>query len=322
MKIEMGESIIYSWLKHIQKCKVVQLNWKVSAEWEKIDLNSFQRLMDRINHEFNSPFKKTKSIEQLIKQSEIDVIGINLEQDKIYAIDIAFHENGLAYGDINETSKRVVKKIFRAIITLELYFSTISDYEIIFVSPKINTKLLDTLNSNIEDIKKLLEKESINCNIRLISNENFRKEILEPVMKISKKITDTSELFLRSTQLINLFTDTANESKKNVNHNELDEIEKVKQKVPRWFKKPSQINSTILINYLKLKETHKRVTIEMLKNSCHEIATFKDNFDQMKSYGRKNHAKVFDVQDNYIEIYEPVKKIICDLYKNYKGEKI
>jgi len=35
MKIEIGESIVYSWLKHIKKCKIIQLNWKVSINWEK-----------------------------------------------------------------------------------------------------------------------------------------------------------------------------------------------------------------------------------------------------------------------------------------------
>lgn len=37
MKIEMGESLAISWLKHIKKCAIVQTNWKQSFEWEEHD---------------------------------------------------------------------------------------------------------------------------------------------------------------------------------------------------------------------------------------------------------------------------------------------
>lgn len=29
MKIEIGESLLLSWLKHIKECQLVQTNWKV-----------------------------------------------------------------------------------------------------------------------------------------------------------------------------------------------------------------------------------------------------------------------------------------------------
>ncbi len=34
MKIEMGESLFYSWLRHVKACQIVQTNWKVSQHWE------------------------------------------------------------------------------------------------------------------------------------------------------------------------------------------------------------------------------------------------------------------------------------------------
>jgi hypothetical protein len=33
MKIEIGESLISSYLNHVEKCKIVQTNWKVSGNW-------------------------------------------------------------------------------------------------------------------------------------------------------------------------------------------------------------------------------------------------------------------------------------------------
>jgi len=33
MKIEMGESLFYFWLRHVKECQLVQTNWKVSPKW-------------------------------------------------------------------------------------------------------------------------------------------------------------------------------------------------------------------------------------------------------------------------------------------------
>ena len=33
MKIEMGESLFYSWLRHVKECQIVQTNWKPSSQW-------------------------------------------------------------------------------------------------------------------------------------------------------------------------------------------------------------------------------------------------------------------------------------------------
>jgi hypothetical protein len=39
MKIEIGESLMMSYLKHIKKCTFYQLNWKVSSNWDIIKEN-------------------------------------------------------------------------------------------------------------------------------------------------------------------------------------------------------------------------------------------------------------------------------------------
>ena len=59
-------------------------------------------------------FKGNKSLDQLIGQAEIDVIGISYEENQshIYAIDVAFHEAGLNYGSKDETVTRVIKNVY------------------------------------------------------------------------------------------------------------------------------------------------------------------------------------------------------------------
>ena len=45
MKIEMGESLAASWLKHCKGCTLVQTNWKPSPKWEEHNLPDIERLM-------------------------------------------------------------------------------------------------------------------------------------------------------------------------------------------------------------------------------------------------------------------------------------
>lgn len=46
MKIEIGESLIVSWLKHIEKCQVVQMNWKPSTNfWQLENYNEIEKVI-------------------------------------------------------------------------------------------------------------------------------------------------------------------------------------------------------------------------------------------------------------------------------------
>ena len=48
MKIEMGESLMQSWLKHAKECKITQLNWKPSVNWTAYNEQSIEELYKRI----------------------------------------------------------------------------------------------------------------------------------------------------------------------------------------------------------------------------------------------------------------------------------
>lgn len=39
MKIEVGESLLLSWLQHIKECQIVQTNWKASNKWQLSIIN-------------------------------------------------------------------------------------------------------------------------------------------------------------------------------------------------------------------------------------------------------------------------------------------
>jgi hypothetical protein len=123
MKIEIGESLIYSYLRQVMNCTITQVNWKVSTNWKYREsvFASVKELFASINtsESFRNIFPS--EISQTIKQAEIDVIGVSY--DTVYAVDIAYHEKGLNYGDKEETKNRVAKKILRTFLLLNLYFA-------------------------------------------------------------------------------------------------------------------------------------------------------------------------------------------------------
>ncbi|MCK5110341.1 MAG: hypothetical protein KAQ94_02385 [Arcobacteraceae bacterium] len=203
MKIEIGESLIYSWLRHSHNCQVCQLNWKTSEKWniDESDLTYCQNLMDELSLLFNNPFKQTKDINQLLKQCEIDALGIDTFNSNLFAIDIAFHSGGLGY---HNPLENVTKKILRTVFAIIVYFKNIQNYNIFFVSPKISKTLNQNIQYRIDEINKFLSNNNIKINIDLYSNEKFSNNILKPILSASNDISDTSELFLRSYQLIKL----------------------------------------------------------------------------------------------------------------------
>ena len=93
------------------------------------------------------------------------------------------------------------------------------------------------------------------------------------------------------------------------------EIEKIYRKVPRWFTRLNQINSTILIKFLELSNNGGFVEIEKLKESCKTIKDFEGNFNQMCYIGSKNNAKLFEKQDNLVRLEIKVRDFILKTYK-------
>ncbi|PLR79791.1 hypothetical protein CVD25_22815 [Bacillus canaveralius] len=126
----------------------------------------------------------------------------------IYGVDIAFHEGGLNYGSRRTTSERIIKKMVRTAMLIHGFFN-VSEGQIIFASPKINKAIYIPLAAAIKDLNYVLQQLGLNCSFILYANHEFREAIFEPVIHSSASFADTSELFLRSMQMYNLFSSAA-----------------------------------------------------------------------------------------------------------------
>lgn len=211
MKIEMGESLFYSWLRHVKDCQIVQNNWKASPEWELHNESSLINLMQKADALFASKygfsvFKQNHSLLQMLQQTECDALGLSMQnaQNNFFAIDVAFHENGVNYGSREETVSKIISKVIRTAMCLWGYLNC-KNAELIFASPKINPAILNDLVPCLDDLNALFNDIEGNFKARLIANEDFYNSVLQPILIVSENVADTSELFMRSYQMYKMF---------------------------------------------------------------------------------------------------------------------
>jgi RNA processing factor Prp31 len=96
------------------------------------------------------------------------------------------------------------------------------------------------------------------------------------------------------------------------------EIQKVKNRIPRWFRNADHINSTILANFMRLRSQSrtKFVSKDELYANCN-LVTFIINFSDMSSIRDHGHGKVFEVDGDEVRLWEPVEKFINDEWNKH-----
>lgn len=205
MKIEMGESLMLSWAKHVKHCQIATLNWKCSGCWEGHNHQEIDELIENMKKMFSEDvFGKAASAKQIISQAELDVLGINVDNNAvkdIYAIDIAFHENGLLYKD---NLHKITEKLLRSALVLYSVFN-VKNGNIIFASPKVQPKDVGILQTRTTEIEQFMRNHGFDFKFVFLCNQQFYEEILLPVQTQSEKIADTSELFMRCLKMLSLF---------------------------------------------------------------------------------------------------------------------
>jgi len=96
-----------------------------------------------------------------------------------------------------------------------------------------------------------------------------------------------------------------------------NEIEKVKRKVPLWLQKKNQYSYKILKKFMDLSNNNKHyVNIITLEKHC-DISNpkiFLSHYNLLKGISEKNHAKVFQQNNEQIRLWEPVADIIIEYF--------
>jgi len=260
MKIEMGESLFYSWLRHVKECQIVQTNWTTSSQWTLLHEDKLEEMKDVTDRFFREKYcydiyKKNASLSQLLQQAECDALGISIQDgsNKVFAVDVAFHEAGVNYGDRETTIKKIITKCLRTAMCIYGYLDT-REAEIIFASPKINNSILEGVVPCLEEAQKLLDDLCFHFKLRIIANDNFQDKVLNPILLVSDGVADTNELFLRSYQMLQMFDHKRSSAKegKKTGTADPDKSATVKPGVPS-DKQPSVLTPADEDTYAELK---------------------------------------------------------------------
>ena len=211
MKIEIGESLIFSWLRHVESCPIAQTSWKPSPAWpirrEAALASDFETMREIAEQRLGFEVFKKSSFQQFIRQAEIDVLGLRFSDagTAAVAVNSAFHENGVQYGDLKETVGRILKKMIRTAFAIEAYFD-LHQADIIFATPKMHNAVRDALQGCWPDLQSILADCDSLCaerlRLRIVTNADFVEQIIQPVLDRMDEVADTSELFLRAQQLV------------------------------------------------------------------------------------------------------------------------
>lgn len=255
MKIEIGESMLLSWLRHAKNCQTVQMNWKVSPLWDIYNEDKIDLVMKEVNEKFQNQvedkiknnlkghqiniFKQNSGYDQVLKQGEIDLVGVDskgVNLGNIYVVDVAFHEKGLGYGkNKGENISKVLGKMIRSALILYGFFN-VTKGTVIFASPKIHKGVYEPLQISINELNAFFNNlsyiDKFNFEFKLYANDSFKENILGIVDGFSSAVSDTSELYLRSVQMKNIFNHEKSDVKQNATktaiattYNTLDQAE-------------------------------------------------------------------------------------------------
>lgn len=209
MKIEMGESLAASWLKHHKKCQLVQTNWKPSPCWQTFANHDIDSLFSDIASHFKHTsgydiFKSNSGSAQLLRQAEIDVVGYDFIQSHFYGVEIAFHAGGLQYN--GDPISHVIKKLARAAMCFWTFFEGAS-FDLIFATPKAPKATEKGILHGLSDLNSIFGQFGLMCSMDFIANDRFKDEILNTTLAASCGVEDSGELFLRGYRLLQVCKD-------------------------------------------------------------------------------------------------------------------
>ena len=159
-----GEEIVAEYLKHIKHCNFVETN-----------------------------------IPTIAMQGEIDVIGINLDNNEIYTCEVAVHlVTGLRYPD---NVKRIVRKFSKDIEYVNNKFPNYTHYFMLW-SPIVKSAGLTAKNNQMNDVDEIVKiiKDEYDIDLEIVINNDYYDCLFE-LREYASKETKALGSFMRYLQI-------------------------------------------------------------------------------------------------------------------------
>lgn len=198
-----GKPLIYLWLKHIEEYKVIETNWKASAEsWRLLNPNKLKQIIRRTNVYFYKKYgykvyESKLSLEMALQKWETNALGISMEKESLHiiAVNNDYYDSELNYDSMDEIMQYIIRKSFMSTLCILAYFRD-GYNKTIFALPKMSPKNVNVVTMCFDEINNILVNNEISHRIELITNEDFEARIIQPVLNklVSKIVINDSIL--------------------------------------------------------------------------------------------------------------------------------
>jgi hypothetical protein len=205
MKIEIGEFLILSWLRHVRGCVVTQMNWSPSPAWAIARERELRATFEAVRRFSDDPIGSS-SFEQVdfatfVRHASVDVLGLRLDHHvggiEAIAVDSAINDTQLPHGGAEETIVRLIQRMTRAGFALAAYLAP-RQTSVVFATPWLATAVRQEVQRHLSLLEaRLAEHRDLavsRLRFRVIADGDFADEIVQPVLEHVDAVADTSEL--------------------------------------------------------------------------------------------------------------------------------
>ncbi len=264
-RMELERSLVFSYLKHIKKCKIIQTNWLPCINGWNIHSRKGDELIRLAKNYFRnkyriSIFEEIATLDDINKENVVDAFGISFNEDytqKMYGVcSCIFKENTTL------SKKYVLEKIFLTAIYFISCFNKIEG-NIIFLCSSADLELIKNLAALYEDIKEVFSQVKCEFELNIYLNEQFNEEVIKKLNEFPIKDMEigSDEEYLKYHRYFNHLNEQNNgeivnraykeenhnhHNKKENNHN--DEVFNEKKETNKIY------NKTIEIEGIKIQE--------------------------------------------------------------------
>lgn len=183
----LKESLVFSYLKHIKKCKIIQTNWvPKTKDWDE-EYDKAKELIRISKNYFKNKyriniFKNISLDDDIIKlYNNIDAFGITFNKDYTQDIYGVMCELNESYNKVN--IENVLEKIFIISTYLVSYFNRING-NIIIMCSKLNDKIIREIGTYYFDIKEIFRQVNLSFEVSILINEKFQEEVISKLEKV------------------------------------------------------------------------------------------------------------------------------------------
>lgn len=203
MKIEIGEFLILSWLRHVRGCVLTQMNWSPSPAWpvarERQLGTAFEAVQELCVDATGRRILEDRDVGAFVRDARIDVLGLRLDRAtrhvEAIAVDSAINDDELPHGDAEETIVRLIQRMLRAGFALAAYLNP-PQVSVVFATPWLAQPIREEVQRRLARLEARLAGQRhpavSRLRFRVIADGDFADEIVQPVLEHVDTLAATS----------------------------------------------------------------------------------------------------------------------------------